>query len=314
MFVETCPYCREPIEGADAVRCPSCATPHHRDCFVENGGCTVFGCESGPSDEQKITVSVNDASFTAPRRPLPSESLQNQTLYIVHRGEQQFGPYSLRELQQFIIEKRLAMTDLAWSEGMPEWVFLEDVVGTLQQPVVRKSDVSQLHAAVNPLFFYIPIARLVAMSLLTLGLYEIYWMYRNWKFVKQHDNRQIQPFWRAIFGIFFIKSLLSEIKDDKTATSLLRAQFSPGGLAAGWIILTLIGTASSRSPDPAARLFGIAISSPAFLFLIPVQRYVNALNERLPQRPEYCGWSAGQIILLLVGGLLVLFNLLTLIQ
>jgi hypothetical protein len=44
-----CPYCRFPIKAGEAVQfCPSCGEPHHRDCWVENGGCTVYGCRSSP--------------------------------------------------------------------------------------------------------------------------------------------------------------------------------------------------------------------------------------------------------------------------
>lgn len=46
---KTCPYCRFPIKAGEAVqRCPSCGEPHHRDCWVENGGCTIYGCRSSP--------------------------------------------------------------------------------------------------------------------------------------------------------------------------------------------------------------------------------------------------------------------------
>jgi TM2 domain-containing membrane protein YozV len=62
MSVAVCPYCRSPIEpgGADEHICPGCGTPHHSDCFQENGGCTVFGCSSAPADEQKVTLTGSD--------------------------------------------------------------------------------------------------------------------------------------------------------------------------------------------------------------------------------------------------------------
>jgi TM2 domain-containing membrane protein YozV len=40
--------------------CPGCGTPHHADCFAENGGCTVFGCANAPTDEAKVTVTATD--------------------------------------------------------------------------------------------------------------------------------------------------------------------------------------------------------------------------------------------------------------
>lgn len=64
-----CPYCRTEVGEAESERkdCPGCATPHHADCFAENGGCTVFGCSHAPTDEAKVTVSGNElAGHPAP--------------------------------------------------------------------------------------------------------------------------------------------------------------------------------------------------------------------------------------------------------
>lgn len=59
MTAEVCPYCRTPI-GADdpSLACEGCGTPHHSDCYAENGGCTIFGCSKAPGDEPKVSVST----------------------------------------------------------------------------------------------------------------------------------------------------------------------------------------------------------------------------------------------------------------
>jgi TM2 domain-containing membrane protein YozV len=57
-----CPYCRTEVGETEGERkdCPGCGTPHHADCFAENGGCTVFGCSAAPADEAKVTVTATD--------------------------------------------------------------------------------------------------------------------------------------------------------------------------------------------------------------------------------------------------------------
>ena len=56
-----CPYCRCPLEdGVTQTTCPGCDTPHHADCFEENGGCTVFGCAHAPNDEPALRVSARE--------------------------------------------------------------------------------------------------------------------------------------------------------------------------------------------------------------------------------------------------------------
>lgn len=42
---KTCPYCKTQLkETDDVVMCSSCEIPHHKDCWIENQGCTTFGC------------------------------------------------------------------------------------------------------------------------------------------------------------------------------------------------------------------------------------------------------------------------------
>src|ERR1700756_1593630 len=71
-----CPYCRAPFESEDElISCEACATPHHADCYAENGGCTVFGCSRAPVGEPKISISNSDFSDVAqPRGTAPSST------------------------------------------------------------------------------------------------------------------------------------------------------------------------------------------------------------------------------------------------
>lgn len=71
-----CPYCRTEVGSSAEERmdCPGCGTPHHPDCFKENGGCTVFGCSSAPLDEPKINVSATDLSGNVIQRQIPATS------------------------------------------------------------------------------------------------------------------------------------------------------------------------------------------------------------------------------------------------
>jgi hypothetical protein len=39
-----CPLCGEPLAGETLYSCPGCMTPHHRECWQTNRGCTTFGC------------------------------------------------------------------------------------------------------------------------------------------------------------------------------------------------------------------------------------------------------------------------------
>ncbi len=69
-----CPYCRMVVDTGSGEQwfCSGCGTPHHKDCYDENGGCTVFGCRCAPPEEPKVAVSapelvsVNAAGLAGP--------------------------------------------------------------------------------------------------------------------------------------------------------------------------------------------------------------------------------------------------------
>ena len=59
MTAAVCPYCQGAISDSDEfLLCNGCETPHHKDCYEENQGCTVFGCKCAPPEEPKMTVST----------------------------------------------------------------------------------------------------------------------------------------------------------------------------------------------------------------------------------------------------------------
>jgi TM2 domain-containing membrane protein YozV len=64
MAEPVCPYCRMPFDEASPPKifCTACGMPHHEDCYLENGGCTVFGCKRAPADDPKLQVSQSELS------------------------------------------------------------------------------------------------------------------------------------------------------------------------------------------------------------------------------------------------------------
>jgi hypothetical protein len=64
MIATVCPYCRGEIESSpdQELICEGCGTQHHRDCYEENGGCTVFGCRCAPADDPKLSIATPDLS------------------------------------------------------------------------------------------------------------------------------------------------------------------------------------------------------------------------------------------------------------
>ncbi len=85
----------------------------------------------------------------------------------------------------------------------------------------------------------VPMGKFIFLSVVSLGLYEIYWMYKNWQFIKQRRNLKIIPLARAIFSLFFIYSFFKNIFLI-AAEKGYEERYSPLLLSACFIMLNLL--------------------------------------------------------------------------
>lgn len=57
---KVCPYCKTQFkEDDEVVVCSQCEMPHHKECWMENKGCTTFGC-MGTIDVPKSNISSDE--------------------------------------------------------------------------------------------------------------------------------------------------------------------------------------------------------------------------------------------------------------
>lgn len=61
-----CPYCKTEFQpDDDIVVCSICDMPHHKDCWIENQGCTTFGCLGTIKnpDGKETTVTTSEIQY-----------------------------------------------------------------------------------------------------------------------------------------------------------------------------------------------------------------------------------------------------------
>jgi len=151
----------------------------------------------------------------------------------------------------------------------------------------------------GPLFLRVPITRLVLLSILSCGIYEAYWIYEHWAHIKRRDGLKISPFWRGTLCVFFCLSLFKRIHSDAELRSVQEPQFAPGPLAAGWIATIIISNGIDLASGPIAIVTSLLV--PSYLFLVPVQNFINsATHKREPAQP-YHRWSIGHVMCLVLG-------------
>jgi hypothetical protein len=145
-------------------------------------------------------------------------------------------------------------------------------------------------------FFPVSAVKLVLMSVATMGIYEIYWFYRNWALYRKRNGSNIRPFWRAIFSVLFCYSLFSEVRKQAQKHGL-DANLAAGFLAVVWIVLNVVW----RLPDPYWMVSFLAV-----LALLPVQAAANRVNALVdPDHDRNGGFSAWNFLGLVIGALLL---------
>jgi len=171
--------------------------------------------------------------------------------------------------------------------------YSEEAEDTPQEPPIVKQNNKK------PLYFPVSKLKLILMSLCTLGLYELYWFYKNWKLIKTRTGQNLSPFWRAFFSFIFGYQLFKHIQVSADSNGC-KSSINPGWLFIGYIVLN----ATWRLPDP---FFIISIVT--FLPLLSAQGVINDLNLKTAPRAERNNnFSVTNFAVIIIGGLFVVLS------
>lgn len=134
----------------------------------------------------------------------------------------------------------------------------------------------------------------------TLGLYELYWFYKSWRYVRERDQSRIQPFWRAFFSPIWFYSLAQDIDEEKTSQN---TAYSTLLLALVYFLLSL----SWRLPDP---YWLVAFLTP--FVVLPLVRNVDYINRLAGVRgATYSRFSILHIVATAIGLPIVAISIVT---
>ena len=142
----------------------------------------------------------------------------------------------------------------------------------------------------NGQFYALAPFNFVALSVLTLGIFSSYWMYRNWLFLKQRDDLTIMPIMRGIFSIFWFYPLFSALRADseqRFGHNKVQATWLAVLSAFAFVAVAVIGSMGeymmplfdsiSNHQYFAGAMSLISLLS--FLLMLPMLSYINHLNE-----------------------------------
>lgn len=190
--------------------------------------------------------------------------------WFVTDGQSQTGPLPLEALREELARPSRGLARMVWREGMKEWM-APDLVPELAAPPPPTArpeprEPMFMPGVKDPKWFLVGGVKLAVMFVATLGLYQLYWFYKQWDRVRDAGDN-VAPAPRSLFSIIFCYSLFRRIVDSTHAVGVT-THVPPLLLAVGFIL----GNMAFRMEGPEGFLGFLA-----FVPLVAAQRIANAV-------------------------------------
>ena len=143
------------------------------------------------------------------------------------------------------------------------------------------SDNSEYSPDAETIYYSISLPRLLICSILSGGIYDMYWSYRQWRAVKRYQHAHLSPMLRSIANLLFIYPLFRKIYH--SAATLRYIPRFPAGLAAlTYIFINTTVSAENYDSINSGEAFIIpAMLIASALSLFPAQKAINFNNARI---------------------------------
>jgi len=153
----------------------------------------------------------------------------------------------------------------------------------------------------EPVLFQVGLSKFFVMSIATLNLYNVYWFYKHFTWLREHTEVRLSPALRSIFYPVTSYTLFRRI-EGLAAEQGIKPTVPAGTLA---LVLFLFGILG-QLPLP----FGL-VTLLSVVVLLPMQDCVNRLNAEVAPEADpnttYGFWNIGAIVFaMLFYGLLIL--------
>jgi len=133
------------------------------------------------------------------------------------------------------------------------------------------------------------------LAFFTMGLYNLWWVYKAWMFFQEKEKRDINPALRTIFSTIFLIPLFYKAEKIMLPNRVLRSMVS-----IFWFVGILIFSLIAYLPSPESFMSVLSI----LFFIQPVIAFNDMLDTSDDVTViEQSSFNWKQIILLVVGGI-----------
>jgi hypothetical protein len=207
--------------------------------------------------------------------------------YFVKRDTQEYGPYTLAELQQYTASGNVLLTDLCRSEGMPDWAPVSQVIGNIPVPVA--GTVAPASPGAPPVSAYPPPPSLHWAIVLLLGVVTCGIFAWVWVLVEAAWMKKAAPASKALLlygisvGLILFATVLAV---SRQFISPMTATFQPLVNLGGWV-LWLVASFSLKNSieehfstaDPIPSAMGLSGVMTFFFNVYYFQYHFTKVNE-----------------------------------
>jgi len=136
--------------------------------------------------------------------------------------------------------------------------------------------------------------KFIFLSIISFGLYEIWWTYKAWRFFNQKEKLNINPAVRTIFSVFFLISLFNKI---------LRFAKEKGYYNSYSSILLFVGVFVINLSIYLHHSFFLLIAIFGFVFFIPPFMALNFAKRNSTDFivTKQTSFNGRQIVLIVIG-------------
>lgn len=218
---------------------------------------------------------------------------------------QQHGPFAIDDLRSMLDRREILPTAIVWEDAATERRTAAEVLGVPAVRPVQSATAPRRPESTRASFFYISTGMFVVLMIASAGLFSVYWMYQNWRYLRDHGRRGISPFWRSMFSVIWVYDLFSSIKDHPESLATRVRSYSAGAAAIGYIVAVLVSNALAAS-DSLVWL-SVAVSFLGVACMLPVQKFIARVNTNTSPGKPQSATGAGLVVIVAAGALLGAF-------
>lgn len=132
--------------------------------------------------------------------------------YFIKRDLNEYGPYSLADLQKYVASGNILLTDLCRSEGLTDWLPVSQVIGNIPVPAAAQPVAPGAYGAAGN--YATPVASqyppppnlhwgiCVLLGVVTCGIFAVVWL-----MVQAVWIRKVQPASKAVIYVSMVVGL-----------------------------------------------------------------------------------------------------------